>query len=92
MSKAVDRNDITWFWVDDKAKLDGKGLVKSESIENLSLCSQNTNIYRLFQSLCGTSTFPRGTNVLWICLTVDREAIESMLRVYGPLVDRKSVV
>jgi hypothetical protein len=25
MPGAVDREDVTWYWVDDKAKLDGKG-------------------------------------------------------------------
>lgn len=38
---------------------------------------------RLFQELCAT-VFPPGSKFLWLCLTVDREAIESMLRVYGP--------
>jgi hypothetical protein len=23
--EAVDRDDVMWYWVDDKAKLDGKG-------------------------------------------------------------------
>jgi hypothetical protein len=23
--KSVDRENVTWYWVDDKAKLDGKG-------------------------------------------------------------------
>ena len=51
MPEAVDRKDVMWYWVDDKAKLDGKVLVTSRSKENLALCSQNANFFRLFQSL-----------------------------------------
>jgi hypothetical protein len=46
-----------------------------------------TLIYcRLFQTLSGAVAFPHGPNFqhLWVCLMVDREAIESILRVYGP--------
>ncbi|KAH6652291.1 hypothetical protein BKA67DRAFT_661039 [Truncatella angustata] len=66
--EVVDPDDITWFWVNDKTRLDGKGPLE---------------VRRLFQELCVTA-FPPGSKFLWLCLTVDREAIESMLRVYGP--------
>ena len=55
----------------------------SRSKENLALCSQNANFFRLFQSIF-SSTSPYGLSSLWVCLMVDRTAIESMLRVYGP--------
>ena len=51
------------------------------------LFTVKTLIYcRLFRSLCGTDAFTYGPSYqsLWVCLMVDREAIESMLRVYGP--------
>ncbi|KAI1376596.1 hypothetical protein F4677DRAFT_419024 [Hypoxylon crocopeplum] len=66
--EAVDPDDVSWFWVDKKDKLDGKG---------------PREIREEFQRLCAT-TFPHGLSSLWVCLMVDREAIESMLRVYGP--------
>ena len=41
---------------------------------------------RLFQNLLAAAAYPNGLvfQSLWVCLMVDREAIESMLRVYGP--------
>ncbi|RDW62454.1 hypothetical protein BP6252_11887 [Coleophoma cylindrospora] len=69
MLEAVDRDDVMWYWVDDKTKLDGKGPCE---------------VRKLFHSLCGTSALPYHLNHLWLCLMVDQKAIESMLRVYGP--------
>jgi hypothetical protein len=42
--------------------------------------------YGPFQSLVGAAAFPHGSNFqsLWVCLKEDRDAIASMLRVYGP--------
>ncbi|KAF7521070.1 hypothetical protein G7054_g12565 [Neopestalotiopsis clavispora] len=74
--EAVDPDDITWYWVDDKARLDGKGPHEVRS---------------LLRHLCATGSLPPGTDSLWICLAVDREAIESMLRVYGPPATRISM-
>lgn len=68
MPEAVDRKDVMWYWVDDKAKLDGK---------------RPRDVKELFQSLFGSPS-PYGLSSLWLCLMVDRTAIESMLRVYGP--------
>ena len=41
---------------------------------------------RHFQGLLAAAAYPNGLDYqgLWLCLMVDREAIESMLRVYGP--------
>lgn len=45
---------------------------------------------RLFQSLYSAATFPYGSSYrsLWVCLMMDREVIESMLRVYSPPVTK----
>ncbi|KAN0108028.1 hypothetical protein V8E51_007770 [Hyaloscypha variabilis] len=66
--KAIRRRNVSWHWVEDKAKLERGGLT------------------RLFQSLLAAAAYPNGLDYqgLWLCLMVDREAIESMLRVYGP--------
>jgi len=47
---------------------------------------QVLNSCRLHQSLSAAAAYPDGSNYssLWLCFMVDREAIESMLRVYGP--------
>lgn len=68
----------------------GKTPVKFESKGNIFVWwSRYLLHHRLFQSLHAT-TFPPGTNRLWLFLIVDREAIESMLRVYGPPAVRTS--
>ncbi|KAI0192130.1 hypothetical protein F4808DRAFT_443265 [Astrocystis sublimbata] len=66
----INRDDVSWHWIDNRDKLDGKGP-----------CEVRT----LHQDFAAT-TFPPGFGLedVWVCLMADRESIQSMLRVYGP--------
>ncbi|KAI0965121.1 hypothetical protein F4678DRAFT_453908 [Xylaria arbuscula] len=68
-TEIVDPRQFTWPWIDDKARLDGKG---------------PSEVRTLFNDLSTRGSLPPGFRSLWRCLMVDREAIESMLRVFGP--------
>ncbi|KAL4875483.1 hypothetical protein BJY04DRAFT_202103 [Aspergillus karnatakaensis] len=63
----VNKEDVMWYWVDDKAELDGKG---------------RNEVQQLYERLAH-DPIPQDLSTLWVCLMVDRAAITSMLRVYG---------
>lgn len=67
LPEAVYPEEVIWWWIDDKASLDGKSA---------------RQVQKLFHSRCGVD-IPSWSSHLWLCLAVDRQAIRSMLRVYG---------
>jgi hypothetical protein len=82
-----ERDEFEWTWVSDRSSLDGKGPkdVRKYGTFRSPLTDRATDYPdRLYHSLIETKQLPQQYDGLWVVPMVDTEAIESMLRVYGP--------